>query len=298
MTPAELRRKAPARGPAERLAFDLAYRPPYDWDAMLEFLARRAIAGIENVEGREYRRTIRIVRRGQAHAGAIRVSPLAKRSAVRVVVSESLARVLPSVLGRVKHLFDLSCHPDQVAAALGPLARNPGLRLPGCVDGFELAVRAILGQQVTVAAATRIAHRLVERYGETLEGDADLSRLFPSASALAAADPSDIAACGIIASRARAISSLAKEVDAGRLSLDRTAPLDATIAALQDIAGIGPWTAQYIAMRALGWPDAFPHPDVAAMKAMSQKSAAAALRFAEQWRPWRAYALIHLWRSL
>jgi 3-methyladenine DNA glycosylase/8-oxoguanine DNA glycosylase len=253
---------------------------------------------VERVEAREYRRTIRIVRGAQVHAGVIRVSAVAKRCAVRVVVSESLARVLPSVLGRVKHLFDLSCHPDQVVAALGALAKNPGLRVPGCVDGFEIAVRAILGQQVTVVAATRIAHRLVERFGEAFEGDGGLDRLFPGAGTLAALGPSDIAACGIIGSRARAISSLANEVDAGRLSLERTAPLDATIAALEAIPGIGPWTAQYIAMRALGWPDAFPHPDVAAMKAMPQQGAAAALRHAEQWRPWRAYALIHLWRSL
>jgi len=298
MTPLELRKSAPTREAQRDFRFDLAYRPPYDWEAMLDFLSRRAIPGVEHVEGREYRRTLRIVRGGQAHAGMIRVSPIAKRSAVRVVVSESLARVLPSVLGRVKHLLDLSCHPDEVLAVLGDLAKNPGLRVPGCVDGFEIAVRAILGQQVTVVAAARIAHRLVERFGEVLEGDGTLNRLFPTAATLAAADPSDIAACGIIGARARAISSLAREVDAGRLSLERTAPLDATIAALKAVRGIGPWTAQYIAMRALGWPDAFPHPDVAAMKAMSQKSAAAALRHAEQWRPWRAYALIHLWRSL
>jgi AraC family transcriptional regulator of adaptative response / DNA-3-methyladenine glycosylase II len=297
MTPLELRRRAPEREPRRDFRFDLAYRPPYDWDAMLEFLARRAIAGVEHVEGREYRRTLRIVRGTRTHAGVIRVSPIAKRSAVRVVVSESLARVLPSVLGRVKHLFDLSCHPDQVAAALGDLVTNPGLRLPGCVDGFEIAVRAILGQQVSVVAATRIAHRLVERYGDTLEEEGELARLFPSAATLAAAEPSDIAACGIIASRARAISALAKEVHAGRLSLERTAPVDATVAALQAISGIGPWTAQYIAMRALGWPDAFPHPDVAALKAMGEKTAAAALERADSWRPWRAYALIHLWRS-
>ena len=297
MTPMELRRRAPARDPRRDFRFDLAYRPPYDWDAMLEFLGRRAIAGVEQVEGREYRRTLRLHRGGRTHAGVIHVSPLAKRSAVRVVVSESLAQVLPSVLGRVKHLLDLSCRPDQVASALGPLAKNPGLRLPGCVDGFEIAVRAILGQQVSVAAARRIAERLVARYGEAHEGGTGLTHLFPSAASLAAVAPSDIAACGIIAARARAICALATEVHAGRLSLERTAPVDATVAALQRIPGIGPWTAQYIAMRALGWPDAFPHPDVVAIKALAQGSAAAALRMAEQWRPWRAYALIHLWRN-
>jgi AraC family transcriptional regulator of adaptative response / DNA-3-methyladenine glycosylase II len=298
MTPVELRRRAPEREPQRDFRFDLAYRPPYDWDAMIEFLARRALPGVEHVQGREYRRSLRVERAGRVHAGTIRVSPHPKRAAVRVVVSESLARVLPAVLGRVKHLFDLSCHPDEVAKTLGALAKDPGLRLPGCVDGFEIAVRAILGQQVTVLAAARIATRLVERFGDPIEGDEHLSRLFPSAARLAEAEPSDIAACGIIAARARAISALAREIAAGRLSLERTAPVDATIAALSAIKGIGPWTAQYIAMRGLGWPDAFPHPDVAAMKALGEKSPAAALRRAEQWRPWRAYALMHLWRSL
>jgi AraC family transcriptional regulator of adaptative response / DNA-3-methyladenine glycosylase II len=297
MTPMELRRRAPEREPRRDFRFELAYRPPYDWDAMLEFLARRAIPGVEAVEGRAYRRTVRIERAGRIHAGIVEVGALPRRAAVRVVVSESLARVLPAVLGRVKHLFDLSCHPDEVSAALGDLAQNPGLRLPGCVDGFELAVRAILGQQVTVKAATVIAGRLVERFGERFEGDASLHLLFPSASRLAAADPGDIASCGIIGSRASAISRLAQDVASGALSLERTAPVDATLAALQSIPGVGPWTAQYIAMRALGWPDAFPHPDVAAIKALKQKSPAAALRMAEQWRPWRSYALIHLWRN-
>lgn len=297
MTPMELRRNAREREPQRDFRFDLAYRPPYDWEAMLDFLARRAIEGVEHASGREYRRTVRIERAGRVHTGVIRVTALPRRSAVRVVVSESLGRVLPSVLGRVKHLFDLSCHPGEVAQALGPLAKTPGLRVPGCIDGFEIAVRAILGQQVTVKAATVIAHRLVERFGEPLEGAEPLRWLFPSAARLAQAPVSDIAACGIIASRARAISHLAQEVAHGRLSLERTAPLDATLAALTGIPGIGPWTAQYIAMRGLGWPDAFPHPDVAAMKAMGQTSAPAGLRMAEQWRPWRAYALMHLWRN-
>jgi len=298
MTPVELRKHAARREPEGALRFDLAYRPPYDWDAMLAFLGKRAIAGVELADARGYRRTLAIERGGRTHAGTIAIAPLAKRAAVRVTVSESLAGVLPAVLGRVKHLLDLSCHPQEVAAALGELASNPGLRLPGCVDGFEIAVRAILGQQVTVKAATQIARRLAERFGETLPGegiDAALSRLFPTARRLAEATPPDIAACGIIGARARAIHALASEVAAGRLSLERTAPVDATLAALEALPGVGPWTAQYIAMRALGWPDAFPHPDVAAIKAIGIKGPAACLRHAERWRPWRAYALIHLW---
>lgn len=295
MTPMQLRRQAPEREPRGGFRFQLAYRPPYDWDAMLDFLARRAIDGLEAVHGREYRRTVRIDRQGRSHAGIVSVSPMPKRAAVRVVVSESLAGVLPAVLGRVKHLFDLSCHPEDVASALGTFASRPGLRVPGCVDGFEIAVRAILGQQVTVKAATVIARRLVERFGDAFEGDAAMRWTFPSPHRLAEVPAQDIAACGIIASRARAIASLAAEVASGRLSLERTAPVEATVEALEALPGIGAWTAQYIAMRALGWPDAFPHADVAAMKAMGVKTPAAALRMAEQWRPWRAYALMHLW---
>ncbi|HET9576820.1 MAG TPA: DNA-3-methyladenine glycosylase 2 [Usitatibacter sp.] len=297
MTPMQLRQHAPERDARRGFRFELAYRPPYDWDAMLDFLARRAIEGLEAVQGREYRRSLRIERHGRVHAGIVSVSPMPRRAAARVVVSESLAGVLPAVLGRVKHLFDLSCHPEEVRATLGPLAANPGLRVPGCVDGFEIAVRAILGQQVTVRAGTVIARRFVERLGEALEGGGELQWLFPTPARVAGIAPDDVAACGIIASRARAIVAVASEIAAGRLSLERTAPVDDTIAALSALPGIGPWTAQYIAMRALGWPDAFPHPDVAAMKSMGLKSPAAALRMAEQWRPWRAYALIQLWSA-
>jgi AraC family transcriptional regulator of adaptative response / DNA-3-methyladenine glycosylase II len=299
MTPSDLRRDA-AAGAAERLAFDLAYRPPYDWDAMLAFLERRAIAGVEAVEGRSYVRTLRLERHGRRFAGWIEVAPARKGSTLRVTMSASLAGALPIVLARVKHLFDLACRPDEIAEALGPLAAgHPGLRLPGAIDGFEIAVRAILGQQVTVKAATTISGRFVARFGEAFDTPrAALSRLFPLPSAVAALDASDIAACGIIAARARAIVALARALVEGRLQLHPGADIDATVAALEALPGFGPWTAQYIAMRALAWPDAFPHPDVAVLKAMKEPNARRALVLSEQWRPWRAYAVLHLWKSL
>jgi AraC family transcriptional regulator of adaptative response / DNA-3-methyladenine glycosylase II len=300
MSPGELRRTARDAQPADRLAFDLAYRPPYDWDAMLAFLERRAIHRVESVEGRSYRRTIRLIAHGKSVTGWISVAPSPRRSALRATVSASLASALPAVLGRVKHLFDLACRPDDIAAALGPLAAaRPGLRLPGAVDGFEIAVRAILGQQITVKAASTLAGRFVEAYGEPIETPhAGLSRLFPAPAAIAALDAGDIAARGIIATRARAIVALAQTTAAGSLRLDPAADVDATVAALESLPGVGPWTAQYIAMRALAWPDAFPHPDVAVLKAMKHTSRAKALEESAQWRPWRAYAVLHLWKSL
>jgi AraC family transcriptional regulator of adaptative response / DNA-3-methyladenine glycosylase II len=211
------------------------------------------------------------------------------------------------VLARVKHLFDVAAHPDEIAQALGEIAAaRPGLRLPGATDGFELAVRAILGQQVTVHAATRIAARLVEAFGDDVETPvAGLRKLWPSAERLASLDPAQVAATGIIASRARAIVTLAAEIAAGRLRLEPSADIAATLAALEALPGVGPWTAQYIAMRALAWPDAFPHPDVAVMKAMNggqvagdRRQVKALLAKTEAWRPWRSYAVMHLWKSL
>ena len=234
--------------------------------------------------------------RKTARPGSSRPAP--KRAALRIVASASLAG-LPALLARAKCLFDLACRPDEIAAALGPLAAaNPGLRLPGAVDGFEVAVRAILGQQVTVRAATTIAGRFARAFGEPIETPhAGLDTLFPTAAAVAALSENEVARVGIIATRARAIVALARAVHSGSMRLDPSADVDATLTALMHLPGIGPWTAQYIAMRALAWPDAFPHPDVAALKAM-KATGARALATAEAWRPWRGYAVIHLWKSL
>lgn len=300
MTPGALRKAAPARADAGPMGFDLAYRPPYDWPAMLAFLARRAVAGVEAVDARRYRRTVRLVRGGRAHAGWIEVAHSPRKPALRVTASASLAGAVPALLARVKPLLDLACRPDEIAEALGPLAAaNPGLRLPGAVDGFEVAVRAVLGQQVTVAAATTLAGRFARAFGEAIETPhAGLERLFPPASRIAATPAAEIAALGIVGARARAIVALAAALEAGELRLDPDAPVAPTLDALARIPGVGPWTAQYIAMRALAWPDAFPHPDVAVLKALGEKKASRALDRAEAWRPWRSYAVLHLWKSL
>lgn len=300
MTPGELRKSAPSRPDGDRLAFDLAFRPPYDWPSMLAFLERRAVAGVEAVNGRRFRRTVRLERTGRVHAGWIEVAPSPRKSALRVTASASLAGAVPTLLARVKSLFDLACRPDEIAATLGPLAQeNPGLRLPGAIDGFEIAVRAILGQQVTVKAATTSAGRFAKAFGDPIATPhAELECLFPPAARIASCTPSDIAALGIIASRARAIVDMARAIDTDALRLDASAPVEDTLAALERIPGIGPWTAHYIAMRALAWPDAFPHPDVAVMKAMREPNGRLALARAEAWRPWRSYAVLHLWKTL
>jgi len=300
MTPGELRRNAAIGEPAEHLNFELAFRPPYDWEAMLAFLEKRGIGGVEAIEGRTYLRTIQVERQGKRSAGWFSATPSTRRSALRITLSATLAGALPMVLSRVKHLFDLACRPDEIAAALGPLAQNhPGLRLPGTVDGFEIAVRAILGQQITVKAATTICARFAKAFGEPIETPhAGLNLLFPRAATVAELAPEEIATRGVVSVRARSIVALAREVAAGKLRLEPSADVIATLAALDALPGVGPWTAQYIAMRALAWPDAFPHPDVAVLKAMRQTKPAAALATAESWRPWRAYAVLHLWKSL
>ena len=300
MTPGQLRRDSPRDAPVEKMVFEIAYRPPYDWASIHAFLSRRAVAGVEVSDARTYSRTLRVTQHKKGAVGWFSVAPAPRKNALRVSVSPSLAPALPAALARVKHLFDVAAHPEEISQALGELASaRPGLRLPGAADGFELAVRAILGQQVSVVAATRIAARLVDAFGEDIDTPiAGLNKLFPTPGALAALDPSQVAATGIISTRARAIVALANEVAAGRIRLEPSADVAATLAALEALSGVGPWTAQYIAMRALAWPDAFPHPDVAIIKAMKAGKPREALAASQPWRPWRAYAVMHLWKSL
>jgi AraC family transcriptional regulator of adaptative response / DNA-3-methyladenine glycosylase II len=298
MAPGELRKAAPAHHPADCLSFDLAFRPPYDWPAMLAFLRRRAIAGVEAVDGHRYRRSVRIARAGRILEGWMEVALSPRKSALRVTASTSLAGAIPVLLGRVKSFLDLGCRPDEIAAALGPLAVNPGIRLPGAMDGFEMGVRAILGQQVTVAAAGTLASRFARAFGDPFQAPFDgVERLFPAAPRVAAVAAADVARLGVIRTRAEAIVGLARAIDAGALRLEPSVPASEALAGLARIPGIGPWTAQYVVMRALAWPDAFPHPDAALLKAMREPVPRRALERAEAWRPWRSYAAMHLWNA-
>jgi AraC family transcriptional regulator of adaptative response / DNA-3-methyladenine glycosylase II len=303
LQPAQLRRRmraATVAPVADALHFELSYRPPYDWAALSAFLGARAIAGVEAVADGCYRRSVRIAQDGKDHLGWIEVSPSPKKPALRVAVSASLARVLPPVLSRVKALMDLACNPLEVAQALGPLAhKHPGLRVPGAFDGFEMALRAILGQQVSVAGARTVAGRLAAALGERLEPPfAMLGTVFPTAERVAATAVGRIARLGMPGARARTILALARAVADGRITLVPNADIDATLERLRALPGVGEWTAQYIAMRALAWPDAFPHTDLGVMKALGTKDARRVLAAGEAWRPWRAYAVMHLWNSL
>ena len=281
------------------MRFELAFRPPLAWDTLLAFLAMRAVQGVEMVADGEYRRTTEVIHGGETHRGWVTVRPSSKRPTLQVSISPGLAKALPPILARVKRLFDLACDPDRVAAQLGDLAMaRPGLRVPGTFDGFEMSVRGILGQQVTVKAATTLSGRIATSFGTPIETPwPELSHTFPTAARIAALTVDDVASRGIIGARARCILALAARVADGSIVLSPGVDVEATIARLREVPGIGEWTAQYIAMRALAWPDAFPHTDLGVMQALDETNPKRVLAIAEQWQPWRAYAVLHLWHS-
>jgi len=299
--PRELRRGAARRKQAE-FELRLAYRPPLDWAGLLDFLRPRAIPGVEQVEADVYRRSVRT----PAGVGAIEVRPGDDGRHLLLRAPVSLGRAAGRLSACARRLFDLDADPEPIAAHLRRdpelrkrLRRRPGLRVPGAWDGFELAVRAILGQQVSVAGATTLAGRLVERYGEPLPGagSAAVSRLFPEPGVLADAD---VAPLGLPRTRARAIEGLARAVACGELDLSPTEDTEATRSRLLALAGVGPWTAEYVALRALGEPDAFPASDLGLRRALADGSGeapseAALASRAEAWRPWRSYAALALW---
>jgi AraC family transcriptional regulator of adaptative response / DNA-3-methyladenine glycosylase II len=265
----------------------------------VSFLGVRAIAGVEELDGDAYRRTIRIECDDATHAGWIAVSPKPKDAALLVVLSGSLSGVAAEACGRVAHVMDLDADPHAIAAVLGPIGQpHTGLRVPGAFDGFEMGVRAIVGQQISVKAARTLVARFAAAFGTPLQTPfAAVSRVFPSAREIARLEPEHIAGLGIIASRARSILALAQALTRGDLTLEPGADAAVTLDVLRALPGIGEWTAQYIAMRALGWRDAFPHGDLVLMRALGERDAKRVLAISEAWRPWRAYAAMHLWRA-
>lgn len=286
---------APARG---EIALRLAFRPPYDLAHLLAFLGTRAIPGVERVDATGYARTVAL----PSGPAVVRVGAVPGRDALCLSVQGAPASALLQLTGTARRVFDLAADPTLIEAALrpdpllGPLVRRrPGLRVPGAWGAFECTVRAVLGQQVSVQAGRTLATRLVERAGTKLARPVDgLTHLFPSPAALAGTDLSGL---GLTSARSRALKALAGAVAEGRLDL--RAPADEVVAGLVALPGIGDWTAQYVALRAFGEPDAFPAADLVLRKATAGDgrtlTARALAARAEAWRPWRGYAVFHLW---
>jgi AraC family transcriptional regulator, regulatory protein of adaptative response / DNA-3-methyladenine glycosylase II len=284
------------------LEIALPYRPPYDWDAMIDFLTVRAISGVEQVIDGVWTRVIAI----DGAQGTVTVRP-GKPGRLLASIRFPVLTALPKIIARLRRVFDLSADPTAIGACLSsdetlaPLvAARPGLRAPGAWDGFELAIRAVLGQQITLAAAAKLAGRLAKEYGEPLKIPfGTLTHAFPTARALSQAQIEG----GMPASRARTVTAMARAVLAQPDILETASDLDDAIRRLVAIPGVGPWTASYIALRQLREPDAFPAADVGLMKAMADEAGirptAIELEARSQaWRPWRAYAAQHLWTSL
>jgi len=298
LSPRALRGTANAAG---SLHCQLEFRPPFAWRRLLEYLRLRAIPGVEWVDETHYRRTVAI---GDAW-GWIAVSLGKNANALDVEISPSLAPVIGTVIVRVKRLFDLGAVPDAVSTLLrkdpmlaAVVRRIPGLRVAGAFDGFELAVRAILGQQISVKGATTLAGRWAHAFGVPVATPYPaLNRLTPSAQRMAAISTNAIAALGVVGARARCLSLLAPAILERKVKLTFAANVEEQVEALMSLPGIGPWTAQYIAMRALHWPDAFPSGDLMLLRAANLGQRQLQAR-AQAWRPWRAYATHYLWQSL
>ncbi len=288
---------------ADTSILQVSYRAPYDWPGMLAFLKARALKGVEWVTDSSYARTVQLGKR----KGWIRVTQEKKRNGLMVEFSHTLMPVLPALLARVRDLFDLNARPDIINKHLSKdkilcalIKTNPGTRVPGAFNGFEMGLRAILGQQVTVKGATTIACRLVEAFSEPIVTPySELDFLTPSSTKIAKSKVDDLAKYGIVRARCKSIIALAQAHVSGDLSLDSGVHHDpnAIIENLSELPGIGPWTAEYIAMRALRWPDAFPKEDIAILNNLGGVTAKRAEEISQAWRPWRSYAVLHLWRN-
>jgi len=306
MPPTRLRREAAQETSNDATSatstLRLSYRSPYDWAAILEFLQGRLMRDVEWVENEQYYRTIRIGN----HTGWIRVEHVPDKHSLRVEFTHTLVPALPALLGRLRNLFDLSARPDRIAEHLtkdvrlrASVEKNPGLRVPGAFDPFEMTVRAVLGQQITVKAATTLGGRFAEAFGEKIRTPFPrLSRLTPLPRTVARATVDDVAKLGIVSARAKTIIALAQAFHRGELHLEAGADPERAIRELVELPGIGLWTAHYLAMRALRWPDAFPKEDIAVRNNLGGVTAKEADALSQPWRPWRSYAVMHIWRNL
>ncbi|WP_262401124.1 DNA-3-methyladenine glycosylase family protein [Yanshouia hominis] len=276
---------------------------------MLNFLAQRSIPGVEAVKDNQYMRTVRLLNADKKYVtGWIQVRHTPEKNALRVTLSETLLPVLPQVLARVRRLFDLYCDPEAIYETLAamndirPGLCVPGTRLPGSFDAFEMSVRAVLGQQITVKSASTLTGRLVDKYGTPIKTDIEeLTHAFPLPEDILDLElpiENHLGVLGIIGTRARTIYTLAMAMKNGEIDFELCAQPEAEIKKLLAIPGIGSWTAQYIAMRTMEWTDAFLETDVGIKKALEPFSTKERLQMSETWRPWRSYATINLWNSL
>ncbi len=301
MSPGALRRARADQATPSPTLLRLAWRPPFDLDGLLGHFSRRALQGVEEVDGLTLRRTLAWQQRDQPVQGWFSARFVPERCEVHVAASDSLAPALGGLLQRVRAAFDLDADPAQIdpVMALLPLPVRPGLRLAGAFCGFEAAVRIVLGQQVTVKAARTLTQRLVDLLGTPITTPfPTLTRLFPTPEALAEASAETLGRLGIVRQRVGALQALARAVTAGELVLHPGAPLQATLDTLRALPGIGDWTAQLVALRALGWPDAWPASDIGLMNALGTRDPRQVTAQAEAWRPWRAYALMRLWHHM
>ncbi|MCW5822809.1 MAG: DNA-3-methyladenine glycosylase 2 family protein [Cyanobacteria bacterium TGS_CYA1] len=275
----------------------MRYQIPYDYLSILKFLKVRCFKGVEHVdiELGTYSRTVKL----DNCCGWIHIENLPKDAMLKLTMSASLAPVMPKVISRVKRLFDLSAPISDIEEKLGKLVKIKGLRVPGSFDGFEMVTRVILGQQVSVSAATTLSGRLAQKFSTKIETPFEqLTHLPVHSSTISGAALDDICKLGIVSARAKAIKEIAQLIETGELNLEPTADIEQIFLRLRNIKGIGDWTVQVIAMRALSYPDAFPTLDLGIKKALGLTKTRDLEIIAEQWRPWRAYACMHLWSGL
>ncbi|AIR06878.1 3-methyladenine DNA glycosylase [Cedecea neteri] len=273
--------------------YTLSYQPPYDWPWILGFLQGRAVEGVEIVTGNCYQRSFAL---GE-HAGLVTLEPDEENLCLNVTLSDGLLPVAEAVLQRVRNLLDLDRDPQQVLSSLGELAAaRPGLRLPGCMDPFEQAIRAILGQLVSVAMAAKLTGKVARAYGTKLEGQ-DGWYLFPDAGALANGDIQRLKSLGMSLKRAEAIVHLAGEVMKGQFPLLLPDDVEQGVKTLITLPGIGRWTANYFALRGWQASDVFLPDDYLIKRRFPDMTPAQIRRYAERWQPWRSYALLHIWYS-
>ncbi len=307
-TPGTFRSSEKATENQETITLTLGYRPPYAWDELIEFLADRAIPGVELVKDGIYSRTVSIRNGNDLYCGWISVANKPKDNSLSVTMCSLLLPVLARVLAKIRRFFDLNCDPVEIYNKLSVLNELtpdlcvPGIRLPGCFDPFEISVRAILGQQITVKAARTLAMRFAHAFGGTiLTPFEELRYTFPASEVICCLEhpiEDKLGPLGITGARARSIFALAKAIETGSLRFTAEADPEAELEKLLKLPGFGPWTVQYVGMRAFSWPDAFPHTDYGVKKALANLTEKEILDKSREWKPWRSYAALNLWNSL